>query len=73
MTAKTEPEKHIPLRDARIAAGITQKQLADASGVNVRQIQRVEIGESDAGNLTARNLLAIADALGVDPHDLINQ
>lgn len=64
-------EKHIPLRDARIAAGITQKQLADASGVNVRQIQRVEIGESEAGNLTAKNLLAIADALGVEPRTLI--
>lgn len=65
------PEKHIPLRDARIAAGLTQKQLADLSGVNVRQIQRVEIGEAEAGNLTAKNLLAIADALGVDPHALL--
>ena len=71
MTAKTEPEKHIPLRDARIAAGLTQQQLANKSGVNVRQIQRVEIGESEAGNLTARNLLAIADALGVEPRILI--
>lgn len=65
------PEKHIPLRDARIAAGLTQKQLADLSGVNVRQIQRVEIGESEAGNLTAKNLLSIADALSVDPRELI--
>lgn len=65
------PEKHIPLRDARITAGFTQQQLADASGVNVRQIQRVENGESEAGNLTARNLLSIADALGVDPRSLI--
>ena len=59
------------LRAVRIAAGLTQQQLADASGVNIRQIQRVELGSSDAGNLTARNLLAIADALGIDPHDLI--
>lgn len=55
----------------RYAAGLTQKQLSDASGVNIRQIQRVENGESDAGNLSARNLLAIADVLEVDPHDLI--
>ena len=61
----------MPLREAREAAGLTQKQLAEASGVNPRQIRRVEIGEAEAGNLTAKNLLARADALGVDPHDLI--
>ena len=66
-----EPGKRIPLRDARIAAGLTQKQLADLSGVYIRQIQRVEIGEAEAGNLTAKNLLAIADALGVDIRELI--
>ena len=65
------PEKRIPLRDARIAAGLTQQQLAKLSGVNSRQIQRVERGEAEAGNLTAKNLLAIADALGVDPRELI--
>ena len=32
---------------------------------------KVESGESLAGNLTAKNLIAIADALGVDPHILI--
>ncbi len=56
---------------SRLGAGMSQAGLAAASGVNIRQIQRVELGESEAGNLTARNLLALADALGVDPHDLI--
>lgn len=65
------PEKRIPLRDARIAAGMTQAQLSKLSGVNSRQIQRVELGEAEAGNLTAKNLLAIADALGVNPRELI--
>lgn len=55
----------------RKKARMTQKQLADSSGVNVRQIQRVELGEAEAGNLTAKNLLALADALGVDPRELI--
>lgn len=55
----------------RLGAGMEQKQLADLSGVNVRQIQRVELGEAEAGNLTAKNLLALADALGVGPRDLI--
>ncbi len=52
-------------------SGMTQRQLAEKSGVNIRQIQRVESGTSTAANLTAKNLIAIADALGADPHDLI--
>lgn len=56
---------------ARLGAEMSQRQLAEASCVNVRQIQRVELGEAEAGNLTARNLLALADALGVDPLELI--
>lgn len=63
----------IPLVTARIAAGLTQRQLADASGVNIRQIQKVEGGEAKAGNLTARNLLAIARALQVSPESLIEE
>lgn len=55
----------------RMAAGLEQAQLAEVSGVNIRQIQRVESGSSDAGNMTARNLLAIADALGVDLRQLL--
>ena len=56
---------------ARLGAGMEQKQLSELSGVNVRQIQRVELGESEAGKLSAKNLLALADALGVDPRELI--
>lgn len=56
---------------ARLAAEMSQQELAERSGVNIRQIQRVELGESEAGNLTARNLLAIASALGREPQDLI--
>lgn len=56
---------------ARRMAELTQSELAKKSGVNIRQIQRVELGEAEAGNLTARNLLAIADALGVDMRALL--
>ena len=56
---------------SRRMAEMTQANLAEKSGVNIRQIQRVELGESDAGNLTARNLIAIADVLGVDAKSLL--
>ncbi len=56
---------------ARRMAGVTQTELAAKSGVNIRQIQRVEIGEAEAGNLTAKNLIAISDALDVDAKKLL--
>lgn len=56
---------------SRRMADMTQASLAEKSGVNIRQIQRVELGESEAGNLTARNLIAIADVLGVDAKSLL--
>ena len=56
---------------SRRMAGMTQAELAEASSVNIRQIQRVELGEAEAGNLTAKNLISIADALHVDIRRLI--
>lgn len=55
----------------RLAAGLGQKALAEKSGVNAKYIRNVELGKSEAGNLTARNLLAIARALDVEPDRLI--
>ena len=56
---------------SRRMADMTQSELAKKSGVNIRQIQRVELGEAEAGNLSAKNLIAIADALGVDARELL--
>lgn len=56
---------------ARLAAGMSQQELSAASGVSVRQIQKVELGEAEAGNMTAKNMAALADALGVDVRSLI--
>lgn len=56
---------------SRRMADMTQSELAKKSGVNIRQIQRVELGEAEVGNLTAKNLIAIADALGVDARELL--
>lgn len=60
-----------PLKAARIAAGMTQAQLAEASGVNSRQIQRIENGEAEMSNITLVNAIKISDALGVDAKELI--
>ena len=56
---------------ARLGSGMSQKQLSEESKVNPRKIQRIELGESEAGNLTAKNLLARAETLHIDITDLI--
>lgn len=59
------------LRKLRTEKNMTQKQLADASGVNIRQIQRIETGEGDMSNVTLGNAVKLADALGVDVKELL--
>lgn len=59
------------IRSARIATGMSQIQLATRTGLNRSQIQKLESGDIKIENITAKNLFAIADALGVDPRELL--
>ena len=59
------------LKKLRTAKNMTQKQLANGSGVNIRQIQRVENGDSDMSNITLGNAVKLAGALGVDVKELL--
>ncbi len=62
-------ELPIALIEARIAARLTQRQLAKQIGVAEQQIQRWEANGYSGVNLT--RLQEIADALGVRMHDTI--
>ena len=55
----------------RRMAKMSIKDLSEKSGVNVRLIQNVELGTGEAGNMAAKNLIALADALDVDVRDLL--
>lgn len=55
----------------RTSMEMSQRELAEKSGVNLRQIQRYENSTSDIGNMTLRNALSIAKALGCEVQDLI--
>ena len=59
------------IREHRKTQHMTLRQLSGLSGVSVTQIQAVETGKSDPGNMSARNLLAIAKALNADPYELL--
>lgn len=59
------------VQSLRKAIGITQQELADKTGINIRQIQKYEYGEYDTGKMMLRNAIALADALECDVKDLL--
>lgn len=52
--------------------GLTQTDLANLAGLNIRQIQKIEYGESKTENITLKTMQAIAQALNVKIDDLIS-
>ena len=57
------------IKKLRISQGISQSQLAFECGIRINQIGRIERGEI---NTSITSIFAIAKALHVQPHDLIN-
>lgn len=56
---------------SRSIMGMTQKELAEKSGINIRQIQKYESGEYDTGNMTLKNAISLARALECSAEDLL--
>lgn len=54
------------IKHLRTAAGMTQRELSEKTGVNIRQIQKYEVDQPEIGNVSLRIAVAMADALGVD-------
>lgn len=59
------------IKDRRKELGITQQELANMSGINIRQIQRFELETSKLENITLINAKRLADALGIQIDDLL--
>lgn len=60
------------LKELRALCGMTQKELSERSGINVRLIQKYESGEYSPNNMTAKTADAISHALGCSIDDLVN-
>lgn len=54
------------IKQLRAAAGMTQRELAEKTGVNIRQIQKYEVNQPEIGNISLRIAIALADALGIN-------
>lgn len=52
--------------------GLTQANLANRAGLNIRQIQKIENGEAQTENITLKTMQAIAQALNAKIDDLIS-
>ena len=63
--------EHRMIRQARLRQDLSQQQIATMIGVQVRQYQRLEYGESDVMKLGMRAGLALCIVLSLDPYDLI--
>lgn len=59
------------LHEARVAAGLSQSQLAAKSGVGVRMIQHYEQGQKPIDKSQVGTVLRLAVALGCSPGDIL--
>lgn len=57
----------------RTEKGMTQSKLAELSGINARQIRKIETGEIKTRNITVGTITALARALGVGIEELIKE
>ena len=61
------------LQEKRKAAGYTQAQLSESSGVSKRAIQCYESGERDINKANATTLKRLADVLGCRMEELLEE
>ena len=60
------------LKLIREEKGMTQAELAERSGVNLRMIQNYEQGVKDINKASVVTVLQLAEALGCDVYKIIN-
>lgn len=60
------------LKEMRKLCGMTQRELAEKAGLNIRLIQKYESGEYSIENITSKTAGSIASSLGVTIEELIS-
>ena len=71
MTASTETTL-TPLKNRRLAAGLSQSQLAEQTGLSLRTLQDYEQDRKPLAGARAITVLTLARALGCSVEDLID-
>lgn len=60
------------IKTYRKKQGLTQTDLANRAGLNIRQVQKIENDEVQTENVTLKTMQAIAQALNAKIDDLIS-
>lgn len=63
--------KNEKLQSLRLAAGLSQSQLAEATGINVRMIQNYEQGAKDLNGAKLHTLLKLCETLKCRLSDIV--
>ena len=66
-----DTKKNSKLQNARLAAGLSQSQLASAAGLNVRMLQYYEQGAKDLSGAKLATLLKLCLALNCTLADIL--
>ena len=61
------------LTEAREKKGLSQRQLAEKANMHYMQINKIETGKIKIGNISARNFIALSEALEVDLKELLKE
>ena len=65
-------KKETKLKQVRKAVGITQRELAETTGISIRTLQHYEQGSKDLNQAAALTFYTIAQALGVAMEELLD-
>ena len=67
---RTRKRETLRLQTLRKAAGLSQRGLAEKSGVNIRTLQQYEIGAKEIRKASVETVIALARAIGCRPEDI---
>ena len=70
---KFEETKESKLKRLRIAAGFTQEQLSEISGVNIKSLASYEQTNEKLAKASVKTVIKLADSLGCTVEDLIER
>ena len=65
-------KKETTLKRVRISKGLTQRELAEKTGISLRTIQHWEQGSKDFNQAAGMTVYIVSQALGVDMLDLLD-
>lgn len=61
------------LKEVRESRGMTQRELAEKSGVGIRMVQHYEQGFKDINKANVTTVLKLANALGCDIKEILRE